>query len=140
MNDRRRNRKNKQKREKQAFKEAMYQELREHRSSFIVFYLLRILVIVALVRQAMHHNYEGMFFCVLTILLFYIPSWLQVQLRIELPPPLEITILRCGTFHKYEESTGKKLRHINPSAHDTRELVKAQEYLGGNAGRRYPVL
>lgn len=54
--------------------------------------------------------------------------------------PLEITILRCGTFHKYEESTGKKLRHINPSAHDTRELVKAQEYLGGNAGRRYPVL
>ena len=97
MNDRKRNRKNRQKREKQAFKEAMYQELREHRSSFIVFYLLRILVIVSLVRQAMLRNYEGMFFCVLTILLFYIPSWLQVKLRIELPPPLEITIL-CFIF------------------------------------------
>ena len=93
MNDQ----KNRQKREKQAFKEAMRQELREHKSSFIVFYLLRILVIVALVRQAMLRNYEGMFFCVLTILLFYIPSWLQVRLRIELPPPLEITIL-CFIF------------------------------------------
>ena len=97
MNNRKRNRKNQQKREKQAFKEAMYRELREHRSSFIVFYLLRILVIVALVRQAMLRNYEGVFFCVLTILLFYIPSWLQVKLRIELPPPLEITIL-CFIF------------------------------------------
>ena len=97
MNDRKRKLKQHQKREKQAFKEAMNRELREHRSSFIVFYLLRILVIVALVRQAMLRNYEGMFFCVLTILLFYIPSWLQVKLRIELPPPLEITIL-CFIF------------------------------------------
>ena len=97
MNDRKRKLKQHQKREKQAFKEAMNRELREHRSSFIVFYLLRILVIVALVRQAMLRNYEGMFFCVLTILLFYIPSWLQVRLRIELPPPLEITIL-CFIF------------------------------------------
>ena len=97
MNDRKQNRKNKQKREKQAFKEAMHRELREHKSSFIVFYLLRVLVIVALVRQAMLRNYEGVFFCVLTILLFYIPSWLQVKLRIELPPALEITIL-CFIF------------------------------------------
>ena len=97
MNDRKQKLKQHQKREKQAFKEAMNRELREHRSSFIVFYLLRILVIVALVRQAMLRNYEGMFFCVLTILLFYIPSWLQVRLRIELPPPLEITIL-CFIF------------------------------------------
>ena len=73
MNDRKRNRKQDQKREKQAFKEAMRRELREHKSSFIVFYLLRVLVIVALVRQAMLRNYEGMFFCVLghTFPVFY---------------------------------------------------------------------
>lgn len=53
--------------------------------------------------------------------------------------PLEITILRCGTFEKYEEATGNKLRHINPSAHDIQELVRTQEDLAGNAGRRYPV-
>ena len=85
------------KREKRNFRQAMARELREHRSSFIVFYTLRILVLVALVRQIMLHNYEGAFFCVLTIVLLYIPSWLQVKLHIELPPPLEITIL-CFIF------------------------------------------
>ena len=75
----------------------MDKELREHKSSFIVFYILRILVIVTLVRQIFLHNYEGAFFCVLTIALLYVPSWVQVRLRIELPPPLEITIL-CFIF------------------------------------------
>ncbi|MDO4316493.1 MAG: hypothetical protein Q4C45_12025, partial [Oscillospiraceae bacterium] len=78
------------KREKKNFRKAMEKELREHRSSFIVFYILRALVIVVLVRQIMLQNFEGAFFCVLTILLLYVPSWLQVKLRIELPPPLEI--------------------------------------------------
>ena len=89
--------KQEKKREKRNFRQAMARELREHRSSFIVFYTLRILVLVALVRQIMPHNYEGAFFCVLTIVLLYIPSWLQVKLHIELPPPLEITIL-CFIF------------------------------------------
>lgn len=83
--------------EKRHFRQAMEQELREHKSSFLVFYTLRILVIVTLVRQLFLHNYEGAFFCVLTVALLYVPSWVQVKLRIELPPPLEITIL-CFIF------------------------------------------
>ncbi len=75
----------------------MAKELREHKSSFIVFYILRLLVLIILVRQVMLRNYEGTFFCALTIVLLYLPSWVQVQLRIELPPPLEITIL-CFIF------------------------------------------
>lgn len=90
-------RKQVKKREKRNFRQAMEKELREHRSSFIVFYTLRVLVIVALVRQMMLQNFEGAFFCVLTILLLYVPSWIQVKLHIELPPPLEITIL-CFIF------------------------------------------
>ena len=66
---------------KKTFKQAMDKELREHKSSFIVFYILRILVIVTLVRQIFLHNYEGAFFCVLTIALLYVPSWVQVRLR-----------------------------------------------------------
>nr|WP_091129473.1 hypothetical protein [Oscillibacter sp. PC13] len=80
-------------REKKSFRQAMAKELREHKSSFIVFYTLRLLVMVVLVRQLFLHSYESAFFCVLTLLLLYVPSWLQVRLRIELPPPLEITIL-----------------------------------------------
>ena len=82
---------------KKAFQEAMARELREHKSSFIVFYILRLLVIVVLVRQLMLANYEGAFFCILAFLLLYLPSWIQVKLRIELPPPLEITIF-CFIF------------------------------------------
>lgn len=83
--------------EKKAFRQAMAKELREHRSSFIVFSILRILILAVLVRQIMLASYESAFFCVLTLLLLYVPSWVQVKLRIELPPPLEITVL-CFIF------------------------------------------
>ena len=82
---------------KRTFREAMDRELREHKSSFIVFYTLRLLVLVVLVRQLMMRHYEAAFFCVLAIVLLYVPSWVQVRLRIELPPALEITIL-CFIF------------------------------------------
>jgi hypothetical protein len=83
--------------EKKSFRKALQTELREHKSSFIVFCILRTLVLVVLVRQVMLRSYESVFFCALTLLLLYIPSWVQVKLRIELPPPLEITIL-CFIF------------------------------------------
>lgn len=62
-----------------------------------MFSILCILVLAVLVRQIMLASYESAFFCVLTLLLLYVPSWVQVKLRIELPPPLEITIL-CFIF------------------------------------------
>ena len=84
-------------RSRKAFHQAMTKELREHRSSFLVFSVLRVLILVALVRQLMRGSYESAFFCVLALVLLYLPSWLQVKLRVELPPPLEITIL-CFIF------------------------------------------
>jgi len=83
--------------EKKSFRNAVEQELREHKSSFLVFYTLRILVMVTLVRQLMLGSYESAFFCIMTLLLLYIPSWVQVRLHIELPPTLEIIIL-CFIF------------------------------------------
>ena len=85
------------KRLRETFRKALDKELREHKSSFIVFYILRLLVVVALVRNGMRGSYESAFFCILTFGLLYVPSWIQVKLHIELPPPLEITIL-CFIF------------------------------------------
>lgn len=82
---------------REEFRRAVQMELKEHRSSFIVFSILRFLVIVCLVRQAFLHNYEGLFLSILTLLLLYIPSWIQVKLRIEIPTGLEIAIL-CFIF------------------------------------------
>lgn len=82
---------------REAFQQALQMELHEHRSSFIVFSILRILVVAALIRQTMLGNYESTFFCALTFLLLYIPSLIQLHLKVELPPALEITIL-CFIF------------------------------------------
>ena len=49
--------------------------------------------------------------------------------------PVEITVLRCGTFASYREKTGKTLRHINPSIHDIQEMIKMQAAFDGH--RRY---
>ena len=37
--------------------------------------------------------------------------------------PLEITILKCGSFEAYQKKTGKTLRHVGPSAHDLKDLI-----------------
>lgn len=93
MNDKRREKK----RRLRALRKAIDMELREHRSTFIVFSILRIMVLVCMVRQVFLHNYESFFLSVLTLVLLYIPSWLQVKLRIEIPIGLEISIL-CFIF------------------------------------------
>ena len=78
---------------KDIMKRAIKMEMREHRSSFIVYMVLRALVILMMVLQIFNKNYENVFLCVLTLLLFIVPSFIQVNLRIELPSALEITIL-----------------------------------------------
>ena len=86
-------RKQAKQREKKNFRRAMEKELREHRSSFVVFYTLRLLVIVIFIRQIIIGGYESAFYCALAYLLLYVPSWIQVKFHIELPPALEITVL-----------------------------------------------
>lgn len=73
--------------------EAVKMELREHKSSFIVYCVLRILVIVALVLQLLNKNYENVFLCVLTLILLVVPSFIQVNFKIELPTGIEIIML-----------------------------------------------
>lgn len=68
-------------------------ELAEHRSSFLVYMILRLMVIVVLVLQFLNRNYENVFLCLLTLILLIIPSFIQVQFKIEFPSTLEIIIL-----------------------------------------------
>lgn len=78
----------------QGFRRAVDSEIRQHKSTFVIFSILRILVLVCMVRQIVfHQNYEGFFFCLLTLALLYLPSLVQVRFRIEIPVALEITIL-----------------------------------------------
>ena len=74
-------------------KKALHMELREHKSSFIVYVVLRVLVILMMILQIFNRNYENVFLCALTLILLVIPSFIQVRLKIELPTALEIIIL-----------------------------------------------
>ena len=72
---------------------AIEMEIREHKSSFIVYVTLRSLVILAMVLQIFNRNFENVFLCLLTLVLLMLPGFIQVQWRIELPTTLEIIIL-----------------------------------------------
>lgn len=72
---------------------ALHMELREHKSSFVVYFTLRILVIAMLILQLLNRNYENVFLCILTLLLLVIPSLVQITFKVELPTTLEIIIL-----------------------------------------------
>ena len=72
---------------------ALKMEIREHKSSFIVYVTLRALVILVMILQIFNRNYEGVFYCILTLILLMIPSFIQMELKIELPTTLEIVIL-----------------------------------------------
>ena len=68
-------------------------ELREHKSSFIVYIVLRALIIVMMILQIFNRNFENVFLCALSLLLLIVPSLIQVNLKIELPSGLEIILL-----------------------------------------------
>lgn len=67
---------------------------RSNKKSSITWYLtLRILVIITMVLQFIKGNFADVFLCLLTLILFTIPYWINKKLKIELPDLLEIIIL-----------------------------------------------
>lgn len=72
---------------------ALKMELREHKSSFRVYTVLRLITIGNMCYQFYSGNYESGFVCILTLILLIMPSLIQVSLRIEFPTVLEIIVL-----------------------------------------------
>jgi len=60
---------------------------------YTVYFVLRLSVILMLVAQFFNHNYENVLLCVLTLVLFMLPSAFERRLHIDLPDTLEIIIL-----------------------------------------------
>ncbi|MCH5184759.1 MAG: hypothetical protein J1F64_01410 [Oscillospiraceae bacterium] len=58
-----------------------------------VYIILRVFVTLVMVAQFIHGNYANVFLCILTLVLFFIPSFAEKKLNISLPGPLEIIIL-----------------------------------------------
>ena len=74
-------------------KEEIVFEIKEHRSTFIVYTFMRLFVIVIAILQFLNKNYEQVFFCLLTLSLMVIPSFIQATFKISMPSTLEIILL-----------------------------------------------
>lgn len=75
------------------FWQSVKHELRENRSAFIVYTLLRIMVIGMMVLQIFNRNFQNVFLCILTLVLLIMPSVVQATFKVEFPTLLEIIIL-----------------------------------------------
>lgn len=60
---------------------------------FFVYVLLRITVIAVAVMEGLRADYQGLFYCILTLVLLMLPSFVEKRFKVELPTGLEITVL-----------------------------------------------
>ena len=74
-------------------KNSMKQYIADHKKLFVVYMLLRISVILVAVAQFFNGNYENFFLCILTLILFTIPSFVEKNYHIDVPDTLEVIIL-----------------------------------------------
>ena len=79
------------------FNDAVEAKKRVHKKSFIVYSVLRALVIVCMIRQFISRDYEAFAMCILTLLLMVVPSIMQDRLKVQMSQTMEIIIL-CFIF------------------------------------------
>ena len=72
---------------------SMESELHENKSSFVVFSVLRVLIVLVMINQAFNADYENVFLCLVTLVLLLVPYFVEVKFRVELPKTLEIIIM-----------------------------------------------
>ena len=76
-----------------AVMKAAHQELKRKRSVTVVYLVLRLMVILIMVAQFFNRNFENVFLCLLTLVLFLLPTIFERRLKIDLPDTLEIVIM-----------------------------------------------
>lgn len=79
------------------FYRSLIDEIRQRKGVAIVFFTLRAIVVATLVLQFLRGNYENAFLCVLTLVLFLVPAFVNHRFNLQLPDTLQIIIL-CFIF------------------------------------------
>lgn len=63
------------------------------KGTLVLLIVLQILVVATMVAEIFHKNFFNVFLCLLTLVLFYIPRFVDLKLNIKLPTALETVIL-----------------------------------------------
>jgi len=70
-----------------------FRYIKENKAVFAVYVVLRLIVLACLVLSAVDGNWENVFVCLLVLVLFLVPNFLQRKLSVEFPSALQIIIL-----------------------------------------------
>jgi hypothetical protein len=60
---------------------------------FMLYFILRLTVIIILIAQLQNGDYHNVLLCVLTLILFSIPSFVEKTIKVDVPDTLEVIIL-----------------------------------------------
>lgn len=74
-------------------REQIRQNIRNKKGVTAVYLILRASVLLIMVAQIFNRNFENVFLCILTLVLFMMPSIIERRLHIDLPDTMEIVIL-----------------------------------------------
>ena len=66
--------------------------LYENKVSLTIYLVLRFLIIVCMVRELFNGNFQNALLCVLSLILFLIPAFVEKKFKIDLPTVLEVII------------------------------------------------
>ena len=69
------------------------EEIKQKKGVATLYVVLRILVILVMVAQFLNGNFENVFLCILTLILFLVPTFIERKIHIDLPDTLEVIIL-----------------------------------------------
>lgn len=69
------------------------EEVKHKKGVAAVYLTLRLMVILVMIAQFFNGNFENVFLCVLTLVLFLLPTIFERKLKIDLPDTLEIIIM-----------------------------------------------
>ncbi len=72
---------------------APWKYFQNKKTVLVVYTVLRALVLLTLVLEILNRKYENAFICLLTLVLFVLPSLIERRLKVELPDALQIVIL-----------------------------------------------
>lgn len=76
--------------QKEKYKKAIE---KSDKKTLTVYLILRALVILCLVREIMLGDYQNALLCILSLILFLLPAFVEKTFKVDLPNTLEITIL-----------------------------------------------
>lgn len=79
------------------FYHALLNQIRTNRTAFVVYLVLRAMVLAVIIRCAVQGRWESVFVGILALVLLLIPPFVEKRLKVELPTTLEILIY-CFVF------------------------------------------